>query len=446
MPADSRKPVPVSRAAWLDFGMGLALTAVLIVLKIVFEHSAFGQQVELIALNLQQLRLGWAAGNQLPVTVVDISKLPRIPRTAAAGAEIVTDRKAVLKVVRKIAEQSPAAIGIDVLLDPPAEAPGLTGDEAELLEFCLAVQNLRGERIPTFVGIFDGVVKGPSQWLGDERFGHLGAYTVVPRPAEHPVTTSMIRGIEIKVGSTTIQARSMAEALAAAHAVQETTRRWLGRALHVVFPFFLERERDVKEDLFTTREFAIDFGSLPGLKDTTVPDLAAEAAGLDEAIQGARDRLKGKIVLVGRARTGETTDTFTVPAQAEPVTGVYVHAAATYTLVKAPLFKLTPLGRIAADIAAALVPLGVVLMVRLKSSRRHADAAADHRLARWLTRGTAALVFAFGYFWVAFTGILWIDYLLVIAALLLHGPLERSWAAVTRVRQGRPATAERGHS
>jgi hypothetical protein len=56
------------------------------------------------------------------------------------------------------------------------------------------------------------------------------------------------------------------------------------------------------------------------------------------------------------------------------------------------------------------------------------------------------LVFAFGYFWVAFTGILWIDYLLVIAALLLHGPLERSWAAVTRVRQGRPATAERGHS
>jgi hypothetical protein len=415
--------------------VGLLLTAALIAAKHEFERGDFGRQIEQMTLNLHQIRLASAA-SRLPVAVVDITGVPRVPR-AADDPTLVTDRRALSELVSAIAQHDPAAIGIDVLFDPPAAATPLPPDEARFFEQCLSVQDSTGRRIPTFVGIFEGVVKGPDRWLGEPRFGPLAAFILVPRPNDLPVTTSMLRYLRLSADGHQVEAISMAEALARSTG-QTAARRWPGAWLAEHAPLFVEIEQHRGGEAFDSREFLIDFGALPELMATAVPAVTSA----DLAAAGAS--FAGKIVLIGRARTGETTDTFTVPAQAEPVPGVFVHAAATYTRVAAPLYRLTPAGRVAADVAAAVIPLGLVLAVRLRRLQGTPDAGAAHRLARTLTWSAAAAVFAIGYFWVVFTGILWTDYLMVVAALLLHGPLERVAAAAYRRWRGQRAPARQG--
>ena len=414
--ADAGSDLARRRQAWADFRLGLGVTVVLIVVKILFEHGEFGRQIELMTLNLQQLRLGWTERAGVVPVVVDITPLPFVPR-APGDPHIVTDRVALRAVVEKVAALRPAAIGLDVLLDPPNPGDALTRDEIALLEYCLALPN-------TFVGIFDGVVRGPTSWLGEPRFGNLAAVLLVPRPAELPVTTSLIRDVTVPVGNYTIRVPSMAVALARAKTDKDVQQHWLGRMLARARDVLLEHERERELEGFHSVEFPINFGSLARLRATTIvasrrPDGEIEL----EVPVGAAPR--GNIVLIGRAETGKTADTFTVPGQAEPVAGVYVHAAAAHTLVGAPLYRPTHVGRIVADLFAALVPLGFVLWVRLSRRRPMGDPAADDRFANRLMIGTAVAVFVLGYFWIAISGILWTDYLMVVVALLLHRPFER---------------------
>ncbi len=428
------------RAAWLDFWVGLAFTAVLIVLKIVVEHGTFGRQIEQMTLNLQQLRLAGAASVARPPVVIDITDVPRVPRDQSADLELVTDRRRLIDLVAAAALRDPAAIGVDVLLDPPTPDAPLTPDEVQLLEFCLDVRNSRGERIPTVVGIFDGAARGPARWLGEPRFGDLAAYVLVPKPDADAATTSMIHAVDVETTGGPARIRSLAQALADVVNARDETRWSLGRRIVDRFQLLVKRDRPVTRTSFATSEFAVNFGVVPRLRETTIR--AAVPADIERSPVALRDR----VVLLGRAETGRTTDVFTVPTQAEPLAGVYVHAAAVYTLTDAPLFRPTHAGRIVADVVAALVPLGFVLFVRLRRSRRPMDDAGAHTLTRRLTLGTAALVFLCGYFWVTYTGVLWTDYLMVIAALLLHGPIERTSLRLLRRATGGAVSAHgEGH-
>lgn len=433
--ADSKKRA--LRKAWRDFGLGLWFTAILIGLKFLLEHGQFSEQIEQMTLNLQQLRLASGTARDLPVVVVDITNLPRGAR-APADPEQVTDRQALLEVVAAIADRNPATVGVDVLFDPPVGG-ALTADEVRFLEFCLNAKSSRGDAVPIFVGIFDGVVRGAETWLGQPRFADLAAFILVPKPAALPTTTSMVRAIDIPLGARPIHIDSLAQRLADAKTTDDTNRHSIGRWLARVFPFFLEREREVPGQPFTGQEFAIDFGALPRLMTTTVP--AATAAD----VAASRVDLTNKIVLVGRAQTGRTTDLFTVPAQAEPVAGVYVHAAAAYTLVESPLFELTTWGRVAADLAAALVPLVSILAIRWWRITYAKKDSHDHELARRLMIATAIGIFVLGYFFIVKTGILWTDYLMVVLALLLHGPLERLGGLISRLVRRVPAPVPTTH-
>src|SRR5262249_55865542 len=161
--------------------------------------------------------------------------------------------------------------------------------------------------------------------------------------------------------------------------------------------------------------------------------------------------LAGQVVIIGRGqpRTSRNisgmnaNDQFKVPTESKAVPGVYVQAAAAYTLIDAPLYRFTHLGRILADVFAALIPLGIVLGFRL--SRAHlAKNSEDDRLFRVLAWTVSAVIFVIGYFWVNLTGILWTDYLMVIAALLLHAPLEHFWKRAKRLPLSISTGTERG--
>ena len=405
--------------AWRDFWLGLFVTGLLMAAKFGVEHTEFGHQIELMTLNLQQLRLSsHERADEVPV-VVDISSLPQVPR-AAADPELVTDRKLLEEVIKQVVYLKPAAIGVDVLLDPP---DALTDDERALLSYGLEAP------VPMFVGIFDGAVRGPTAWLGEERFSKLAAYVLIPKPSENPVTTSMIREMTLRGTAEPIQ--SMSLALARAKTGDEERGKPLGTFLADSLHWLIEREREVELEEFRSVEFPINFGALPQLRESTVRTTVSPSRQVILTIPPSAT-LEKNVVLIGRAETGKTVDTFTVPAASEPVAGVYVHAAATHTLLAEPLFRPTIWGRLFGDLVAALLPLWFVLRVRLSKSRLAADTASADRFATVLMAITAIGVFVLGYFWIVATGILWTDYLMVVIALLLHRPLERLLHAIYR--------------
>jgi CHASE2 domain-containing sensor protein len=418
-----------TRQIWLGFLVGLLVTALLIVGKIALEHSQFGQQIEHMTMVLQQLRLGEAVRGRHPdIVVVDITDVPQVPSGQPQDSDLVTRRDRLMEIVDAVAVRNPAAIGIDVIFGPNADGTMPDADR-RFLNRISTLTDARGRRIQVFVAIFESVVRGPRRWLGEERFAEFAAYTLVPNPAQHTSTTNMIGGVELNVDGEAVRCRSLADAVAHAGKRHEIERRWLGRKLHDMFSSLLERDLLTRGEHFTADEFTVDFGALSALRASAIV-----AARPDDIARANRD-LHDKVVFIGRGQTGRTTDVFTVPGESTPVPGVFVHASAAYTLMEAPLYRLTHVGRIVADVLAALIPLGCVLLVRLRHIRRSPSEAAAQRLFTRVAFLTAGLAFVFGYIVFERTGILWTDYLMVIAALLLHGPLEHAAAkAVARMR------------
>lgn len=108
-----------------------------------------------------------------------------------------------------------------------------------------------------------------------------------------------------------------------------------------------------------------------------------------------------------------------------PVPGVYLHASATYTLLEAPLFRLTHAGRIVGDAFAAGLVFGPVFLTGLYFQRKGRVGGIPHSLHAILTVTVIVLVASIGHLLVRQVRLLWTDYLMVVGALLLHGPIER---------------------
>jgi CHASE2 domain-containing sensor protein len=396
-------------------GMSLMLAFGLIAGKIVLEHSRVGMQIEQATLNLLQLRLLDAVkggSGPLAVQVIDISEIPLVGRTGPSDPLRVTDREALRRLVLQVALREPAAIGLDVLLDPP---PGgvLTAAERDLLETCLALRNGKGEQLVA-VAIHDGIARGPAEWLGADRFARLATTVVVPRPTDLLSVARLPRALTLPL-TPPVVIDSMALRLAERKSGSNQRDGGLGAWLAAAFPRAVVRERQAADTPLDASEYLVDYSALPRLVAETV---RAEQTGRVDLPD-----IAGRVVLIGRA--SGAVDTFVVSNQPEPMPGVYVHAAGTQTLVDGSLFALTPAGRVWADVIVAVLPIGTVLLVRLRRRGRRRPSNESDRLPDRLTLMSAAGVWLFGYAWVVSTGILWTDFVMVVGALLIHGPLER---------------------
>jgi CHASE2 domain-containing sensor protein len=173
------------------------------------------------------------------------------------------------------------------------------------------------------------------------------------------------------------------------------------------------------EEEFSVSEFLIDYAPLE--------QLIAQRVIADRAADVARqaDRIAGRIVLVGRAAPGRTTDQFNVPGRGMPVPGIFLHASAVYTLLQAPLYRLTHAGRVAADALAALLVFGPVFLLRIGWRSRTGRDLAAYRLHAVVTAAVVVAVIVVGHFLVSDIRLIWTDYLMVVGALLVHSPAER---------------------
>jgi CHASE2 domain-containing sensor protein len=402
----------VQAGIWRYALKGLVLIAVITTIDHAIESTTFGKQLELASYNLLQFQL--SPDEDPPVTVVDISDLQQEDVSHDGRTVRATPRDALREMIVAIVEQHPKAIGVDIDFSP--DQSGLLPPDSGFFEICLQIGQVTG--VPIFLGI-DRTLGAPrAQWLGGERFEGLAANIRIPGDSRRMLSLIAVGGDS---------SRSMSLALAIAYGREPTG--WVARRLtdwKLVEPV----TRESPEVALALEHFLVDFSSLETLERqrlrTTNPALLRDSS--------QRNRFEGKLVLLGDAT--KATDTFLVPGRERPYAGVYLHASAAYTLIKAPLFELTHLGRLAIPVASLVAILVVIVWSRLLYANT-SQTVAVRRLQGVLTLLVVVASILGGVLFVRFTRVIWSGFLLALAFLAFHPSVERllegAWRQVRTV-------------
>jgi CHASE2 domain-containing sensor protein len=436
----------------LDFIIGIALIFILLVMKWGFEKTTSGKFVDLMTYCWIQSRFA-VDQDKFPIVVVDISNLDtdRLPGRLTPRAELIALLDAVMR-------RGPAAVGIDVdfSFDPKDQGWPPRGGP-QLLEY---IQNHQGHdyNAPIFLGVNRTREGEAKQWLGAEEYADLAANVVIPAKEYRRMPLWIRRGsgscsylvddlieVALKVEPDKYAKAGGEKATCLPSLSLALARKFPGIELHgVPWPHWLFRAIDEiptdEAERFHTAYTSTNYSAVKYLEQLTS---TAAVSNTDVILDVNRNvsTLKGKIVLLGNASRFEQIDKFPMLITPDPwpqdVPGVYLHASATYTLIKGPLFEVTPGGRIFLDlIFAGVVVIGVSLLRLLYCKWMQTEGAvqtevATHRV-HWLFTSLAVFaVVVIGYGTVQYHRILWTDWLLVVGGLLLHARFGRhaeTWA------------------
>jgi CHASE2 domain-containing sensor protein len=393
-----------------DILIGVLFIVIVLGVKHVIEHTTFGEQMKVMGYNFLQTRL---SSESPPVTIVDITKLA--PESVEINGETVTatPRKTLEQMIAAIAEQHPKAIGVDIDFSPD-EGSYILPTDPEFFQFCLDLQEKKD--VPVFLGVNRTIANPAAEWLGDKKFEPLAANILIPRDSRRMLNV-------LQVGNGKVRgykpSRSMSALLADAYGEGETSA--VGQWIHgLLIHFNLVKKfsnEEIDSDL-SVKDFLVDYGPLASLK--------SERIKYPDDLKDSRNRKKfeDRIVLIGDATLGEAADTFVVPVRNEPVPGIFLHASAAYTLIKAPLYDLTEAGHIVLDVLlAGIVLLGVVLIKYRYNDAEQRDVAAK----KWRGRLTLLIVLAavvVGVAFVRITRIMWDDFFLALLLLVFHPSIE----------------------
>ena len=429
---------------------GLAVAGLLILAKrFLVEPTVFGQQLDQMGARLLQVQLRNSSGSRdNPVRIVDISSLKPSSPASATGAIVVTDRPELTKYLDQVAKAGPRAIGIDLIFDPAPDGT-ISDEDYNFLNHCLNLTGPHGP-IPVRVGIYSTLALGPERWLGDPRFKDLGASIIVPfKDEDHKSapTGRMFRQFRFKVNNKPVTANSLSYSLF--QIAQREATNQLKLTKHFDASGRVEFEADTP--------FLINFGVLQKLMGPPSKSSIIKA----EDIGSHSSDLRDNIVLIGRATPGEAPDVFTTTASDDPIPGVYIHAAAVYTLMEAPLWELSGWVRYSIDFLLALVILVLDRwMDHLRGLGSHDKGRTTPSAISFLARATfsgmgapmwlgslpevvvpallAVCVLMVGVLFVVFTKFYWTDFVAVAIVLLIHKPLEAGCHIVWEVAQESP--------
>lgn len=402
------------KAVWRDVLRGLLFIFIVLSIKFAVERTTFGKHLELMSYNLLQTQL---SAQPVPVTVVDISDLA--PKDFIVDGQTVTatPREQLKEIIKAIAGQKPKAIGIDIDFSPDEYGYILPSDP-DFFQFCLDIGKQQG--VPVFLGIKRTIANPPGEWLGSEAYENLAANILIPKDSRRMVDVIQIEE-ETAPGATEKRSkasRAMSALLADAYGHEGSRRstflNWLARSGAI--------ERLSEKQLgagLSVHDFLVDYGPLESIE--TIRTTAA--AVLENASQS--QRLRGKVVLVGDATLGKATDTFLVPARDQPYPGIFLHACAAYTLIKAPLYELTGKGHVAIDILLSVAILAAIVLMGFHYRDKESRERATHRFQGFVTLLVVLAAIVIGVVFVRITRIMWDDFFLALTLLVFHPSIER---------------------
>jgi hypothetical protein len=411
------EPSEVLRSFIGAFFLCLALFAV----KIWFvEKTAVGQMFEEGTYQLLERRLGETLGQMqdVPVTVIDISPLVPQAIEQGLGGGMATSPHDLLQILNAIAPTDPAAstsdeptaVGFDIdlsPLDPVNPTPGA-------LEFFKGAAQIHQQLgIPVVVGIHR-TESGPSDYrLGYPKYSFLAATMTIP-DREQPEVRVMERSITPVLNGTpdpSAKIPSLSAALVPAGQVAQpgTTTGLLSRL------GIIENVRNVAKPGLEADEFPIDFSPVKSLIENRI--VAKTPADLVRQSH----RFANRVVLVGDADPAKATmpDVYMIPGQQSGglTPGIYVHACAVYTLLRAPLYEFTGKGLLFADLLLFLIAFGPLYLWRWK----RAPQGSQLRIGELLFALIGVLVLiGLAHTLVQTTRILWTDFVIGIVAIVLH--------------------------
>jgi CHASE2 domain-containing sensor protein len=402
--------------AWFSFFVSVFFTLALVKLKVKFENTYFGKQVEEMSYGVLQHHLAPPAADNLRVVVLDISGIPMAKANALQPGR-VTDRTRISGIVSALItpDDKPLAIGLDVDFSPSSHGYADSADE-QIFKDLLKLQNDNG--VPIRVGVSDSLGLGPEKWLLNSDYMILASCVVVPNPVEGQSTRYMVEGLDVDYAKTPFERTtghcpSMGVALV--QATVPEVRPWLKP--------FVESVVQKTGGPISKHEFLVDYSPLD-LLAAAPPEIDLQT-NLSTFKSDHQLKLANKIVLIGR--TKNTSDTFTVPGRSEtPYAGVFLHACAAYTLLERPLYHLQDAGRYLMDFALSLAIFGIVLALRLLNHSTEREKFFEHRLPELLAAFLAVTVFVCELWLVPITHFMWDDFILVSLVLLAHSPIEHT--------------------
>lgn len=406
--------------------LGFVITALLVGAKILIEHTSWGHRAELWAFELLQGRLSaFNPKEQLPVVVVDVSNIGE-----GKDKEII-DLEKLKEVIRAIAEGNPRVIAVDAVVTPELENPD-DDSEAErqnrreqryfdFLNFCQ--QKIKEEKgIPIFLAVGDRVLGEPKDWLGDEKYKELAATIIIPRQE----TTRIPIWFRPNPKSEKLFSLSASLAKAYQKIHLPDSLAWAVESVDEEFP---GTEIHLEEDM----EYAsalVNYSKLEAIKENKLLTIS------QTSIKEASEKFYNRMVILGDGTTGKAVDNYIVIGRNEVIPGVYIHASAAYTFAREPMYEFKCWVRLALDFALSALVIFSVAIFRW----RHLDdeepfswEKLQNRLVLLFLLVTCILAFLL----VRYTGILWLDFLLVMIALWLHPKIEHK---ISNWKRSKPST------
>jgi CHASE2 domain-containing sensor protein len=410
-PAKTPPGKSLFRRSSLAWSLGTII--IIVGLKTFFEHKSFVQNLERETYEFLQQRIVSGGTTEQPdVLVIDLSTIKPQPWERDGLTGIATPRAPVKELIEVFAELRARSIGIDVDFSPkdgrpmhPDDLPPKDwrpmdpDDRKFFFQECLELSEKTG--VDIFLGVYR-TYEERSKWLGDDRYISLAA-AIASRTIDHGLATHWIA---VKKG------RAPLPSMSAALAGEDVN---VASKENSFFGWFVESTWTVPlGPNLRTAESVIDFSTLKRIRQDVLP------AVKPEFYRAMPDRIKNRMILIGDTKP-EGGDSFTVPGVTGAVPGVFLHACAANTIANEPLYSLTLLGRITIDLLLAVSILALVkfslwLLARTKRKLMHAE----HKLDILFTVLTVVLVLIVSVVFVRQTRLLWTDFLLVCAVLLVQ--------------------------
>lgn len=158
-----------------DLLIALLLIAIVLMVKLAFEQTSFGERLSLKSHDLLHRPL---LHSDMPVSIVDMSELQSADFDLNSSRGVATPREPLRRMIEAIAEARPKAIG--VLIDfSPDEDGRIHPRDPEFFQFCLNLRRQKG--IPVFLGIYRTLPEPPARWLGGAEYESLAANMLIPK-------------------------------------------------------------------------------------------------------------------------------------------------------------------------------------------------------------------------------------------------------------------------
>lgn len=402
--------------------VGMIVTVLLLGGMILFEKSSFGHRAEMWAFEFLQRRLTpFDPKKDMPVVIVDIGQQP------GGSSSQATSREYLRSLIDVLVERGPNAIAIDEDFSPN-ETGWASDDDPEFFEFCLKTKRERG--VPIFLGVHEARDEDSDTWLGSPKYKEMAVALMGPRED----TSRMPLWVQYPGVSEKLPSLSAALAKEYLKSAPKAKWHWPEWAVHITSDGFPGRQRHVVGNRveYDIAETLVNYSKLELIQKLTLPTVNSDF------IANSGDMFTSKMVIIGAVT--DATDASGVPGRDNATfAGVLLHASAAYTLAKEPLYEFTTAVRWILDLVISAFVLLCVASLNAFYIKKDKKFSLEKWQARFIYL-TVILVIGAGVALVRWGGVMWLDFILVIAALLMHPRIEHAskllWKKVKAVTPG----------